>query len=110
MGANDSASQKIGRINEDDRALVREVKNTGARIIFLSILLVSEVGTARSRRIGQISDLLHGWSCREGFGFYGSASCFNDCRLIWRDGFHLSRRGKRIFGHRLANLVRWALN
>lgn len=106
VGTDDTASQKkIGRINEEDRALVRQAKNTGAKIIFLSILLVSEAGTARSRCIVQINGLLQGWSCREGFGFYDNGSRFNDCRLIGRDGFHLSRRDKRIFGHRLANLV-----
>lgn len=49
VGTNDAASQKLNRIKEGYKALVRQVKNIGPKVIFSSILLVREIGTARSR-------------------------------------------------------------
>jgi len=53
---------------------------------------------------------LHGWCCREAFGFYDDGTFFHDYNLLERDGTHLSRRGKGILGNRLASLVWRALN
>lgn len=49
VGTNDAASQKINRIKEVYKALVRQVKNIDPEVMFSSILLVREIGTARSR-------------------------------------------------------------
>lgn len=55
VGTNDAASKKVGRIKEDYKALVRQVRNIRAQVIFSSILLVREMGIAKSRCIMQIS-------------------------------------------------------
>jgi len=57
-----------------------------------------------------ISSWLHGWCCPEGFSFYDNGTFFNDYNLLDRDGTHLSRKGKEIFGSRMASLVWRALN
>ena len=41
---------------------------------------------------------------------HDNGTFFNDYNLLERDGIHLSRKGKGIFGNRLANLVWRALN
>jgi len=45
----------------------------------------------------------------EGMFFNDKGTFFNDYNLLGRDGIHLSRRGKGIFGSRLAKLVWGAL-
>ena len=110
VGTNDTASRNLGRIKEDYKALGVQAKSIGAQVIFSSILPVRGKGVARNRHIMQINFWLCGWCCREGFGFYDNGTFFNDYSLLGRDGIHLSRRGKGIFGSRLPNLVRRALN
>ena len=110
VGMNDTTSWNLGRIKEDYKALGVQVKSIGAQVIFSSILPVRGKGAARNRCRMQINFWLRGWCHREGFGFYDNGTFFDDYSLLGRDGIHLSRRGKGIFGSRLANLVRWALN
>ena len=52
------------------------------------------------------------WISTLGFvaGFYDNGTFFDDYNLLEKNGTHLSRRGKGIFGNRLANLVCRALN
>lgn len=40
VDANDSASQKIGRIKEDHKVLVRQVENVSTQVLFSSVLLL----------------------------------------------------------------------
>ena len=110
VGTSDTASRNPRRIKEDYKALGVQVKSIGAQVIFCPILPVGGKCTARNRCIMQINFWLRGWCCREGFGFYDNETFFDDYSLLGRDGIHLSRRGKGIFGSRLANLVRQALN
>ncbi|GAB0210389.1 hypothetical protein GRJ2_003504700 [Grus japonensis] len=110
VGTNDAASQNLGRIKEDYKALGVQVKNIGAQAIFSSILPVGGKGAARNRHIIHINSWLRVWCHREGFGFYDNGTFYDDYNLLERDGIHLSRRGKGIFGSRLANLVKRALN
>ena len=110
VGMNDTAIWNLGRIRQDYKALVVQAKSIGAQVIFSSILPVRGKGAARNRPIMQINFWLCGWCRREGFGSYDNRTFFDDYSLLGRDGIHLSRRGKGIFGSRLANLVRWALN
>jgi len=56
-----------------------------------------------------INSWLLDWCRYEGCGFYNNGTFFNDYNLLQRDGTHLSRKGKWIFGSRLANLVWRAL-
>lgn len=91
MGTNDTTSQRIGRIKEDYKVLARQVTNTGAQVIFSPIFLVTEIGTARSHAV-QIDVWLPG--CHQGFGFYNTGLCLNDCSLLERDGIHLFKKGQ----------------
>ncbi|PKU28829.1 suppression of tumorigenicity 5 [Limosa lapponica baueri] len=108
VGMNDTASQNLGRIKEDYKALGVQVKKIGAQVS--SILPVRGKGTARNEQIMHINSWLHGWCHCEGFGFYDNGTFFDDYGLLERDEIHLSRRGKGIFGSRLANLMKRALN
>ncbi|GAB0198251.1 mitochondrial enolase superfamily member 1 [Grus japonensis] len=48
----------------------------------------------------RINSWLRGWCLHESFGFYDNGTFFDDSNLLERDGIHLSRRGKGIFGSR----------
>lgn len=109
VGMNDTTRQNLGRIKEDYKALGMQVKNIGAQIILSSILPVREKGAAKNSHIMQINFCLCGWCFCEGFAFFDNRTFFYDYSLLGRDGIYLSRRGKVIFGSRLANLARWAL-
>jgi len=87
-----------------------KAKGFGAQVIFSSILTVGGRGAARNRRIMVINSWFSGWCLREGFGFYDNGKFSNDYILLERDGTHLSRKGKGIFGNRLDNLLWRALN
>jgi len=110
VGTNDTANRNLSRIKEDFKALGVKAKCFGAQVIFSSILPVGGRGSARNRCIMGSSSWLHGWCRRECFGFYVNGTFFNDYNLLERDGTHLSRRDKGIFGNKLANLVWRALN
>jgi len=112
VGTNDTASHlwNVGRIKEDFKALGMKAKSFGTQVIISSILPVGGRGSARNRHIMGINSWLHGWCCREDFAFYDNGTFFNDYNLLERDGTHLSRRGKGIFGSRLPNLLWRALN
>lgn len=109
VGTNDTTSQNLGRIKEDDKALEVQVRSIGVHIIFSSILLVRRKDAARNKHIMQINCWLRIWCCCEGFVFYDNGTFF-DYSLLGRDGIHLSRRGKEIFYSKLANLLRQTLN
>lgn len=59
----------------------------------------------RERCILELNVCLRGWCCQEGFNFLDHGMLFWEERLLSRDGIHLSRKEKSIFGFRLANLV-----
>ena len=109
VDTNDTARGNLGRIKEDFKALGMQAKSIGAQVIF-SILPAGRMGAARNRCIMNINSWLRGWCCHEGFCFYDKGMFFNDNNLLGRDGNHLSRRGKGIFGSRLINMVWRALN
>jgi len=108
LGTNDTASWNVGRIKDDFKALGVKAKNFGAQVDVSSILPIGGRGSARNRCITGINSWLCGWCHHEGFGFYDNGTFFNDYNLLERDG--MSRKGKGIFGNRLANLVWRALN
>ena len=110
VGMKDITSWNPGCIKEDYQALGVQARSIGVHVIFSSILTVRIKGAARSRCIMQINFWLCGWCCPEGYGFYNNGIFFNNCILLGSDKIHLSRRGKGIFGGRLASLVTWALH
>ena len=100
----------MGRIKDDYKALGVQVKNTGVQVIFSSVLPVGGKMEARNRCIMHIHFWLCGWCWCEGFGFYDNGTFCEDYNLSGRDGVHLSRTGRAVFGSRPANLVRQASN
>ncbi|KAM7138764.1 uncharacterized protein RBU57_016504 [Macrochelys suwanniensis] len=109
VGTNDTARCDTEQIKSDYRALGVRVKDFGAQVVFSSILPVKGRGTGRDRCIVEVNAWLRRWCRQEGFGFLNHGMLIQE-GLLGRDGVHLSRRGKTLFGHRLANLVRRALN
>jgi len=109
IATNDTASQNLGRIKENFKVLGVKAKCFCAQVIFSSILPVGGRGSARNRCIKSINSWLHGWSRYKGLGFSDRGTFFNDYNQLERDEIHLSRKGKGIFGNRLANLVWRAL-
>ena len=69
VGMNDTASQNLGSIKEDYKALGVQVKSIGAQVIFSCILPVRGKGAARNRCTTQIKFWLRGWCHREGLAF-----------------------------------------
>ncbi|XP_075769327.1 uncharacterized protein LOC142821635 isoform X1 [Pelodiscus sinensis] len=109
VGTNDTARCDTERIKCDYRALGVWVKEFGAQVVFSSILPVKGRGLGRERCILEVNAWLRRWCHQEGFGFLDHGVLFQE-GLLGGDGVHLSRSGKAWFGHRLANLVRRALN
>jgi len=103
------SNNNMGRIKQDNKALAVQVKNTGAQVIFSSVLPVGGKRKARNRHMMH-NFWLSGWCWREDIGFYDSRTFCEDYNLLGRVEIHLFRRGGSIFGSKLANLVRWALN
>uniref|UniRef100_A0A8C3IF96 SGNH hydrolase-type esterase domain-containing protein n=1 Tax=Chrysemys picta bellii TaxID=8478 RepID=A0A8C3IF96_CHRPI len=109
VGTNDIARCDTERIKSDYRALGVRVKEFGAQVVFSSILPVKSRGLGRNRCIMEENAWLRRWCRQESFGFLDHGMLFEE-GLLGKDGVHLSRRGKTLFGHRLANLVMRALN
>ncbi|XP_075768762.1 uncharacterized protein LOC142821506 [Pelodiscus sinensis] len=109
VGTNDTARCDTERIKCDYRALGVWVKEFGAQVVFSSILPVKGRGLGRERCILEVNAWLRRWCHQEGFGFLDHGVLFQE-GLLGGDGVHLSRSGKALFGHRLAKLVRRALN
>ncbi|KAG6933402.1 hypothetical protein G0U57_019236 [Chelydra serpentina] len=110
VGTNDTAKNDLERITADYVALGRRIKAFEAQVVFSSILPVAGKGRGRDRRIVEVNEWLRRWCRREGFGFFDHGMVFQEEGVLGRDGLHLTKRGKSIFGSRLANLVRRALN
>ena len=110
VGTNDTAKRSYKEITADFEELGRELKNFGAQIVFSSILPVLGRGIERERKILRVNDWLRRWSRREGFGFWDHGLRFLEDGLLAKDGLHLTRTGKNVFGHSMRNLIRRALN
>lgn len=93
----DTASQNLGRIKEDYKDLAVQVKNSGAQVIFSSILPVGGNGAGRNRDVRHINSWLHGWCHLKSFDFYDNGTFFDYYNLLGSYVIHLSRRGKEIF-------------
>ncbi|MCQ4187457.1 SGNH/GDSL hydrolase family protein [Klebsiella pneumoniae] len=110
VGASDTAGSSLRNIKRDFRALGSTVKGSGVQVVFSSILPVEGQGPERARRIWQVNSWLREWCYSQGFGYLDHGACFEKPGLLGADGVHLTKRGKSVFGQRLARLVRRALN
>ena len=110
VGTSDTARSSLRNIKKDYRALGAVVRDSGAQVVFSSVLLVKGKGFERASRIWQINKWLWDWCHSQGFGYLDHGTRFEKPGLLGADGVHLSEKGKSIFGHRLAKLVKRALN
>nr|XP_014432603.1 uncharacterized protein LOC106732511 [Pelodiscus sinensis] len=110
VGTNDIARYDPEQIKSDYRALGVRVKEFGAQVVFSSVLPVKIRGRGKDRCILEVNAWLRRSCRRKGFGFLDHGILFQEEGMLSREGVHLSRKGKKVFGFRLANLVRRALN
>lgn len=107
VGMTDTGNWNTVRFKEHYKAPGVQVKNTGARVVFSSVLSEEVKRKTKNRHITHINSWLHGRCQCEGLGFYYNGIFHEDYKLLERDGIHLPRRGRATFSSRLANLLRW---
>ncbi|XP_073435803.1 uncharacterized protein [Dendrobates tinctorius] len=110
VGTNDTARNDLETICRDFEDLGKKVKELGAQVVFSSILPVDGHGTRRWNKILQVNNWLRRWCRQQRFGFLDHGVNYLYDGLLARDGVHLTKTGKQVFGSRLATLVRRALN
>lgn len=110
VGTNNTARRSLEDTVRDYEVLGKRVRELGAQVVFSSLLPVEGRGPGRERRILEMNNWLRRWCQRERFGFLDHGMRFRDEGLLASDGLHLTRTGKNVFGRRLANLIRRALN
>ncbi|PKU38376.1 hypothetical protein llap_11321 [Limosa lapponica baueri] len=109
MSTSNTAKSSLRIIKKDYRALEVAVKDSGAQIVFSSILPVKGKGFDRASQIWGVNKWLQDWCHSQGFNYLDD-TCSEKPGLQRADGPHLSEKGKSIFSHRLDNLVKRALN
>jgi len=97
-------------IKRDFRVLGRLVRESGAQVIFSSLLPVAGGDVARNRWTQSINTWLRGWCHRHSFGFFDNGMAYTAPDLMASDGIHLSQSGKRTFAQELAGLIGRTLN
>jgi len=110
LGTNDTTRSSLRSIKKDYRALGMAVRDSGAQAVFSSVLPVEGKGFECASKIGQINKWLQGWCHSQRFRHLGHGNCFEKPGLLRADGVHLSEKGKSMFGHQLAKLVKRDLN
>lgn len=92
-----------------NKVLGRRIKEFEAQVMFPSTFLVKDKGLGRDQHITEANMWLRCCCQCEGFGFLDNGQIFQGGGLLSKDGIHLTRTGKNIFGHCLANRLRTAL-
>ena len=110
VSTSDTARSSLRSIKKDYRALGVVVRDSGAQAVFSSIVPVKGKEFERASRIWRINQCLRDWCHSQGFSYLDHGTRFEKSALLGADGVHLSAKGKSIFGHRLAKLVKRALN
>uniref|UniRef100_A0A8D0KK09 SGNH hydrolase-type esterase domain-containing protein n=1 Tax=Salvator merianae TaxID=96440 RepID=A0A8D0KK09_SALMN len=110
VGTNDTARKDFATVCSDFEDLGKKVKELGAQVVFSSILPVDGHGKRRWDRILEVNNWLRQWCYQQGFGFLNHGENYLYDGLLARDGLHLTKTGKNVFGKRLASLIRRALN
>ena len=110
VGGDEVAMRSPRAIKRDFRALGRLVRESGAQVIFSSILPVAGSDIGRNRQTQSINTWLCGWCHHHSFGFFDNGMAYTAPGLLVSDGIQLSERGKRVFAHELVGLIDRALN
>jgi len=91
------------------RASGQLARESGAQVIFSSLLPVVSSDTRRNRSYQPINTWLHGWCHHRSFGFFDNGMANKAPGLLVSDGIHLYQRGKRVCAHKLVGLIDRAL-
>ncbi|GAB0204581.1 hypothetical protein GRJ2_002923700 [Grus japonensis] len=110
VGGDEAETRTTKAIKRDFRLLGQSLKDSGAQVIFSSLLPVKGSNGGWNRRMQSINAWLHGWCQRHNFGFFDNGAAYTAPGLMNPDGIHLSQRGKRIFAQELVGLIDRALN
>lgn len=94
----------MGGIKEDYKALVGQVENINAQVIFSSILLIRETGRVRSRCIVQ-NNIGLSEPIEKVLAFMTMGCTLMIVASLEGDGIHPSKKGKRIFGESLRDWI-----
>jgi len=110
VGTSDTARSSLRSVQKVYRTLGVAARHSGIQVVFSSVLPVKVKRLERTSRIWQINKWLQDSCHIQGFSYLGHATHFEKPDLLTADEVHLSKQGKSIFGHRLAKLVKRALN
>jgi len=110
VGADKVAVSSPKAIKKEFKALGWLVKESGAQVIFSSLLPVVGRDVERHRQTQSINTWLRGWCHRHNFGFFDHGTTYTWASLLAWNGDQLSQRGKRIFAQKLVGLIDRALN
>lgn len=106
----EAASRSLRGMKNDFKVLGRMVKDSGAQVIFSSLLPSSSDDVGWNRKIQSLNGWLQDWCYRQGFGFFDNGWFYKTPVQTVSRGKDLSRRGKRMLGQELAGLIWRALN
>ncbi|GAB0209002.1 hypothetical protein GRJ2_003365900 [Grus japonensis] len=110
VGGDEAETCTTKAIKRDFRLLGQSLKDSGAQVIFSSLLPVEGSNGGRNRRTQSINAWLCDWCQHHNFGFFDNGAAYTAPGLMNPDGIHLSQRGKRIFAQELGGLIDRALN
>jgi len=71
MDTKDTARSSLRSMKKDYRALGAVMRDSGAQVVFSSVLPVKGRGLERAIHIWQINKWLQNWCCSQGFGYLG---------------------------------------
>jgi len=110
VGSDEVRDKSTWTTKRDFRALVRQVKGSGAQAVFSSIPPVAGEDEGRNRTSQQIDTWFQAWCHRQNLGFFDHGSVYMAPGLLATDGVHFSQRGKRFLAQELAGLIDRSLN
>ena len=86
------------------------MRESGAQVIFKSLLPVVGSDIGRNRQSKSVNTRLCGWCHSHSFGFFDNGMAYAAPDLLESDEIHLSQRSKRVFAEELVGLIDRDLN
>jgi len=97
MSGDEVAVCSPGEITRDFRVLGWLVRESGAQVIFSSLLPVVGSDIGSNRQTQSMNTWLHCWCHHHNFDFFDNGVAYTVPGLLVSNGSHLSQRGKRVF-------------
>ena len=111
VGGDEATMHSAKVIKRDFRVSGQFLRESGAQVIFFSLLPVAGSDIGRNRWTQSINNIwLRRWCHRYSFGVLDNGMAYRAPGLLKSDGIHLSQRGERVFAQELAWLMDRALN